>query len=108
MRDIKDLPIRVRNAENTSDDQDPDGNLNVWKEYAAKHYNWNKKTKCSEYSCFDDDDLVGAHVDVIEENHPDKGEQFIIPLCRSKNSKQGEEFDIKGDTILMPVDELNS
>ena len=90
------MPLKVRNAVNTSKNQDVDGNLKRWKEVSG-----NENPKNAQYGVLKNDDLVGAHVEILEGK--DKGEIVIVPLDRKLNGQReaAGEFYIRDDVYKM-------
>lgn len=116
------LPInfRMKNAEDTSDHEAPQGK--PWIEYwraMTHHYSNNLKCSCADCEKFitneTDDTLLrflmqatgssteamkanGAHIEVAPEY---KDVLFIAPLCTECNNKRGEGIVLKEGTILV-------
>ena len=88
----------IKNAVGTSDDQDPQGNLNCWEDFFNV-----KADKCSVEKC-PETKLVGAHVTKMFGN--DQKTKYIIPMCRDHNNQFGGQLLVYEDTKFMPADQL--
>jgi hypothetical protein len=91
----------VRNATDTSDDRPSKGdedNIDHW-----NYHNGSDAGKCSYIACFERQDLVGAHVEIVGDK---SGKMYIIPLCRKHNGQHEGEIPIPDEIYLMPAEYL--
>ena len=72
---------------------------NSWLEHWEN--NCGKKADiCSALNCSKNAE-VGGHVQKINENDD---HWFIIPICKSCNSKHGQEYEVKANTTFISID----
>lgn len=93
--------MKVKNINGTSQNTCKCGSwLDHWKKFGKTSL----PAKCSEVSCSYTPE-VGAHVlkDIPTDNN-----WYIIPLCKTHNSKLGESIIIKDSVILVSANVTNT
>lgn len=72
--------------------------INHWKKITNK-----SPLICSREGCMETRDLVGAHVQYIDED----ATWYIVPLCDTHNKQFGQEFTIKDNVPRAPANKNN-
>jgi len=92
--------MKVRNLQ--EEPHPPTCACNSWLEHWEKN-SVKKAGICSALNCSKNTE-VGGHV---QKRNVNDDSWYIIPICKSCNGKLGQEYEVKTDTIFIPIKGTN-